>query len=112
MRGSRVIKGLWGLSALMALVGSAAAADMPVKAPPPAATAYDWTGVYVGGHIGYAAGSSRWSAMPTAAVGPAQSGSLDLFNGFNAFNGMGSYFEGFQAGNNYMSPSRWLFGVE
>ena len=50
--------------------------------------------------------------MPTGAAGPAQNGSLDLFNSFNAFNGMGSYFEGFQAGYNYMLPSRWLFGVE
>jgi high affinity Mn2+ porin len=97
----------------MALAGSAAAADMPVKAPPsPAAMAYDWTGLYVGGHIGYAAGSSHWSAMPTGAAGPAQSGSLDLFNAFNGFDGMGSYFEGFQAGYNYMLPSRWLLGVE
>ncbi|MGA8498793.1 MAG: carbohydrate porin [Xanthobacteraceae bacterium] len=97
---------------LLALTGSAVAADLPVKAPPPAATAYDWTGVYVGGHIGYAAGSSRWSAMPTGAPGPVQSGSLDLFKAFNGFDGMGSYFEGFQAGYNYMLPSRWLFGVE
>jgi high affinity Mn2+ porin len=97
----------------MALAGSAAAADMPVKAPPsPAATAYDWTGLYVGGHIGYAAGSSHWSAMPAGAAGPPQSGSLDLFKAFNGFDGMGSYFEGFQAGYNYMLPSRWLFGVE
>ena len=110
MWGLRVVT---GLSGLLAAVGSATAADMPVEAPPPpATTAYDWTGVYVGGHIGYAAGSSRWSAMPTGAAGPAQSGSLDLFNSFNAFNGMGSYFEGFQAGYNYMLPSRWLFGVE
>ena len=107
MRGLRIVIGL------VALTGSAAAADLPVKAPPPpATTAYDWTGVYVGSHIGYAAGSSHWSAMPTGAPGPAQSGSLDLFNSFNAFNGMGSYFEGFQAGYNYMLPSRWLFGVE
>jgi high affinity Mn2+ porin len=106
MRGLRVVMGL------MALAGSAVAADMPVKAPPPAATAYDWTGAYVGGHIGYAAGSSRWSAMPTGVAGPAQSGSLDLFKAFNGFDGMGSYFEGFQAGYNYMLPSRWLFGVE
>jgi high affinity Mn2+ porin len=107
MRGLRVVIGL------MALTGGATAADLPVKAPPPpAATSYDWTGVYVGGHIGYAAGSSRWSAMPTGAPGPAQNGPLDLFNSFNAFNGMGSYFEGFQAGYNYMLPSRWLFGVE
>ena len=109
MRGLRVV--IWPLG-LMAVAGSAAGADMPVKAPPPAATAYDGTGLYVGGHVGYAAGSSHWSAMPTGAAGPAQSGSLDLFNGFNAFNGMGSYFEGFQAGYNYMTPSRWLFGVE
>ena len=38
---------------------------------------------------------------PTEAPGPAQSGSLDLFNGFNVFNGTGSYFAGFQAGYNY-----------
>ena len=48
MRGWRVVIGLLGL---LALAGSAGAADMPVKAPPPA-TAYDWTGLYVGGHIG------------------------------------------------------------
>ncbi len=112
MRGLRVVIWPLGLLGLMALAGSAAAGDMPVKAPPPATTAYDWTGVYVGGHIGYAAGSSHWSAMPTGAAGPPQSGSLDLFNAFNGFNGMGSYFEGFQAGYNYMLPSRWLFGVE
>jgi len=116
MRGSRVVIGLLGLLGLLGLMapaGSAVAADMPVKAPPAAAaTAYDWTGVYVGGHTGYAAGSSRWSAMPTGAAGPAQSGSLDLFKAFNGFDGMGSYFEGFQAGYNYMLPSRWLFGVE
>src|SRR4029077_17444018 len=97
--------------AFLALAGSAGAADLPVKAPP-AATAYDWTGLYVGGHIGYAAGSSHWSAMPTAAAGPAFNGALDLFNSFNAFTGTGSYFGGFQAGYNYMLPSRWLYGVE
>ena len=113
MRGSRVVIGPLGLVGLLALTGSAAASDLPVKAPPPpAAAAYDWTGAYVGGHIGYAAGSSRWSAMPTGTPGPVQSGSLDLFNAFNGFNGMGSYFEGFQAGYNDMLPSRWLFGVE
>jgi high affinity Mn2+ porin len=112
MRGLRVIIGPLGLLGSLVLTGSAVASDMPVKAPPPAATVYDWTGLYVGGHVGYAAGSSHWSAMPTGAAGPAQSGSLDLFNSFNAFNGMGSYFEGFQAGYNSMLPSRWLFGVE
>jgi outer membrane immunogenic protein len=34
--------------------GSAAAADMAVKAPPlvPAAAAYNWSGIYIGGTIG------------------------------------------------------------
>jgi high affinity Mn2+ porin len=97
---------------LVALTASAAAADLPVKAPPPATASDDWTGFYVGAHIGYAAGSSHWTGTPTAAAAPPLSGSLDLFNGFDAFRGTGSYFEGFQAGYNYMLPSRWLFGVE
>ena len=46
---------------LVALAGSGAASDLPVKAPPPA-VAYDWTGFYMGGHLGYAAGWSNWSA--------------------------------------------------
>jgi outer membrane immunogenic protein len=46
---------LLGLStfAVMMLGGAAQAADMPVKAPPPAAPVmYNWTGFYIGGHIG------------------------------------------------------------
>ena len=43
---------------LLVFVGSSHAADLsgalPSKAPPPAASAsYDWTGLYVGGHLGY-----------------------------------------------------------
>jgi high affinity Mn2+ porin len=102
---------------LIVLAGAAHAADlsgmMPVKAPPPAATAaYDWTGFYVGGHLGYAAGSSNWSATPTGTAAPTLNGSVDLFNSFDAFKGAGSYFEGFQAGYNVMLPSRLVLGVE
>jgi outer membrane immunogenic protein len=32
------------------------AADMPIKAPPPVAAIYDWTGFYVGGNLGYSIG--------------------------------------------------------
>lgn len=106
MRGLRVVIGL------AALTGSAAAADLPVKAPPPAAATYDWSGFYLGGHIGYAAGVSHWSATSTGAAAPPLAGSLDLFNSFDAFKGAGSYLLGLQAGYNYMSPSRWLVGVE
>ena len=105
------MRGTFVAVALSALAGSAEAGDLPVKAPP-APAVYDWTGLYVGGHVGYAAGSSGWSATSTGAVAPVLTGSLDLFNSFDAFKGTGSYFEGFQAGYNYMAPSRLLLGIE
>src|SRR5258705_4665546 len=46
---------LLGLSAFAAVIlgGAAQAADMPVKAQPMAAPVmYNWTGFYIGGHIG------------------------------------------------------------
>ncbi len=56
----RTILGPGGLAVLILLfaapLSSANAADMPVKAPPPpvVATAYSWTGFYVGGFAGAA----------------------------------------------------------
>lgn len=48
------------LLASCALMGSAAAADLPVKAPvykaPVVTPPYNWTGFYVGGNIGYSWG--------------------------------------------------------
>jgi outer membrane immunogenic protein len=41
---------------------AASAADMPVKAPPPPTVAklpYDWSGLYIGGHLGYLWGRTR-----------------------------------------------------
>ena len=99
--------------ALIALADRAGAGDLPVKAPPPAvAAAYDWSGFYVGGHLGYAAGTAGWSGSSTGAPAPPLAGTVNFFNSFDAFKGTGSYFEGFQAGYNYMLPSRFLFGVE
>ena len=95
---------------LMALAGSAHSADLsgalPSKAPPPVPVAYDWTGYHIGAHFGYAGGSSRWSSTPGL------SGSLDLYNSFDAFKGTGSYFLGLQAGYDRMLASRWLIGFE
>jgi len=95
------------------LVRQAAAADlgtMPVKALPVAASP-DWTGFYLGGHFGYATGTSNWDATQGGGAA-ALNGSLDLFNSFDAFKGTGSYFAGLQAGYNRMFPSRFLLGVE
>ncbi len=96
---------------LMALVADAQAGDLPVKAPPPSAQAYDWTGFYLGAHVGYAGGWSDWSATPVGAAGPTLTGSLDLFQPFDAFKGTGSYFVGFQAGYDYMLPNRIVIGA-
>jgi high affinity Mn2+ porin len=80
----------------------------PLKAPPLAATAYDWSGLYLGGHFGAASGHSDWSAAGGVPVG----GSFDLTQGFNAFKGTGSYYAGLQAGYNVVLPSRIVLGAE
>jgi high affinity Mn2+ porin len=97
---------------LSAFTGAAAAGDLPTKAPPSAAAAaaYDWTGFYVGGHIGYGFGGSSWTSTQTGAPGP--NGTLDFTNGYNFSTGTGSYLLGFQTGFDYMTASRWLWGVE
>jgi outer membrane immunogenic protein len=43
---------------VLALAGSAQAADLYVKAPAPAA--YDWSGIYVGANAGYGWGNANW----------------------------------------------------
>ena len=88
-----------GLS-LAALAGKVAAADLPVKAPPQL-PAYDWTGFYAGGHLGYAWGNSNWTT-------PGVSGSLDLAQPIDIFAETGSFFAGVQAGYNYMLPNRFV----
>ena len=82
----------------------AAAADLPTKAEPPE-VAYDWSGFYLGGHFDHTLGSSTWST--TAGL----SGTVDLSNAYNFSTGTGSYLVGLEGGYNYMSRSRWLFGL-
>ncbi len=56
----------FALLATIAVIGSAAAADMPVKAPvykaPVVAPPYNWTGFYIGGNVGYSWGKQDLSA--------------------------------------------------
>jgi high affinity Mn2+ porin len=97
-------------SALFLADAPATAADVPmaVKAPwqVPVIQAYDWTGLYVGGHLGYAGGRSNWSAPPDL------SSSFGLFQSSDIFTGSGSYFGGLQIGYDYMLPSRIVLGVQ
>jgi len=104
-------------AALVVLVaGDGCAADgpapsMPVKAPT-TNQPDQWDGFYIGTHLGYAGGHSGWRADGIGAPTAALSGSIDLFNTFDAFKGTGSYFSGFQAGYNYLLPSRLFLGIE
>jgi high affinity Mn2+ porin len=82
---------------------------MPLKAPPIANTNYDWSGFYVGGHLGYAWGNSNWAA--SGADGSA-AGSLNFSQGINPFTEAGSWNEGVQFGYNAMLKNRFVFGVE
>jgi len=98
--------------ALVVLVADARAGDLPVKAPPAQPVSqYDWTGFYLGAHFGYAGGWSNWSATPIGAAEPTVSGTLDLFQPFDAFSGAGSYFGGVHGGYDYMLPNRVVIGA-
>jgi high affinity Mn2+ porin len=98
---------------LIALAGRAVADDIMVTKAAPisssAASAYDWSGFYAGGHLGYAWGSSNWTASTSATT---SSGSLNLYQPFDAFKGTGSFFEGLEAGYNYVLPNRVVIGAE
>jgi outer membrane immunogenic protein len=56
---------LMAAAGAVALTGSALAADLPMAAPPPAyippPPLFSWTGIYVGGQIGYAWGAGNFN---------------------------------------------------
>ena len=61
---------LLGMIGVVALSGSAVAADLaarPYKAPPPPMVAiYDWTGFYIGGNGGWGQSRNCWDIVPVA----------------------------------------------
>ncbi len=108
------MRAAWVLACVAALVVEettvpAEATDLMTKAPP-ASAIFDWSAFYIGGHVGYASGSSGWTATDPA--GGASSGTLDLYNGFDIFKGTGSFFAGLQGGYNLVLPSRLVLGFE
>jgi high affinity Mn2+ porin len=106
-----------GLGAMLALSHQAFAADLPVSPPvqapvPYVGSGYDWTGWYVGLHVGVLRGSSNWSSTPLGPGGPVLNGAFDLPFHFDFFGGTGSYVAGLQGGYNYVLPSHLMLGVE
>ena len=85
--------------AALAVGGPAHAADQPAlppKAPP--RQAYDWNGLYFGGHVGYGSGHADATVTDPAAT-----------FGTNRF---GGNIAGVQLGYNVVLPSRVLLGLE
>jgi outer membrane immunogenic protein len=92
------IRGIAAVLAWLAMSAAANAADMPGR-PPPALVpmAFNWTGFYVGGHLGGA-----W----------AQRNMSDSFNGLNFNNGSsGAFIGGGQFGGNFQFGS-FVVGLE
>jgi outer membrane immunogenic protein len=109
---------VFGSIALLALVTAPAmAADLPLKAPPP--PVYSWTGLYVGGNVGYGWGNARTdiagsgTAFSFAGIAPG-------FAGFPTSVGVAdsnttrpnSFIAGFQLGYNYQFSPAWVAGFE
>jgi outer membrane immunogenic protein len=103
------------LLATLVSSGSAFAADLPLKAPPPAVPpSFSWTGFYIGANGGYG-----WQD-PTALF----TGNDFLSNGLTCGGtlggtcvppisfGISGVFGGLQGGYNWQVNQRWVLGVE
>lgn len=105
------IRTIWAVAALSPLAAHGApAADLPLKAPaPPAATAMDWTGFYVGVHGGYGWGDEPVSQFPLSAA------ASDGFVNGSVVTSLGTdprgFLGGIQAGYNFRRSSI-VYGVE
>jgi high affinity Mn2+ porin len=109
----RRVSSLATVLGMLAMGNVALAADLRVKTPVPyLANSSDWTGWYVGAHVGVTRGFSDWSSTPIGPGGPASNGSFDLPFHFDFMAGTGSYVAGLQGGYNRVFPSRLMLGVE
>ncbi len=82
---------------------ASASADESLSASP---GLYDWTGLYLGAHLGGAWGQSSWTG------GPGTGGSNSLYRPINPSDEGGSWFAGLQSGYNFVLPNRFLLGAE
>jgi outer membrane immunogenic protein len=100
------------LSGALLTSGNALAADLPVKAPvraPVVAPAYNWTGFYIGAHVGGGWTDSDWVHVQCNCGGGADMGGP----GAHVASADGSgLLGGVQVGFNYQFAPNWLIGVE
>lgn len=107
----RFLPGFIAVFSFFSAVHAARAADMPVKAPAhtaPLAAAYNWTGFYAGGNVGYGWGHAKSDVtltLPTFLVGNLQPTIPDSAKP----NGI---IGGGQIGFNWQPSPTWMLGVE
>jgi outer membrane immunogenic protein len=95
----RLIKlGMLAVTSVVVVVGSASAADLPVRRDP-APAVYSWNGLYWGVNVGYGWGSSDYDAVLTG-IGPASRSEK-----------MDGVIGGVQSGYNYQFGN-WVLGFE
>jgi high affinity Mn2+ porin len=77
-----------------------------------AAANYNWTGFYLGGHLGYGGGKSNWTVGTAGTAATIASGSLNLAQPIDSFKESGSFIEGGQFGYNSMLANHLVIGAE
>ncbi|MGH6857792.1 MAG: outer membrane protein [Methylocella sp.] len=111
----------------MALAGTAVAADLPSRAPPPVflppPPVFTWTGLYVGINAGYTWGASNNVTVSTApgfispgdiaaGGGPFGVAAAVGANGVLGTGGNSGFIGGGQIGYNFQFYNSWLIGIE
>jgi outer membrane immunogenic protein len=106
-------KYLFGIVGVLALTatGPAGAADMPLKAPPLAAPAFNWNRCYVGGHVGWGWGRDKNDFGLAVASGPTENEGFPAEFGPFDHNTSGGVIGG-QVGCNAQWAPNWLVGIE
>ncbi len=111
MRKPTLIGNAFVAAAAAALIGTPVlAADMAIKAPPPPALVYSWTGFYVGGNIGYSWGKASGD-LNDPAIG-IFSGLGNLPTSFSESLKPKGVIAGGQFGYNYQINPTWVVGLE
>ncbi len=104
LSGSHVASIVGAAATLLAIGGSANAADMPLryKAPPYIAQVFNWSGYYIGGQLAYSEGTDHLLEYFTAS---------GAFTGFQRKHDVTGFTGGGYAGYNYQA-GYWVFGLE
>lgn len=98
------------------VIGTARAADLPVKAPPIPVVTYNWTGCYIGANVGWKGGRFFDGSVET----PATTGPVGTAGTFTAPRDLifldrstsDSVAAGGQGGCRWETAQHWVFGFE